>query len=122
MLTDYSLSDSNSPFDDHSSLEYLVNHVFFPVHHPKNDDYTPKNAHTLASAVHAAALIYDEHVVPKFHWLHTTRMLRNLQVMVEPAQPKELDRDNLIAQLGEMEAGGRLSGRNHLINTLTESA
>ena len=118
-----------SLFDDDSLLEYIVNHVFFTVYPPEKDDYTPQKAHMLTRAVHTAALTYGEHIdhVHKPRWLHVTKMLQNLQVIVEPwAQPRkalnpsksrtsnetikrqDLDRDRVVVQLGEMKAGGRL--------------
>ena len=129
MLSSHSDSASNSSFDDGSSLEYVVNHVFFTVYPPGEDDYTPENAHILAHAVHAAALAYEERIdrVHKPRWLHIIKMLQNLQAILEPqAQPRkelnpsegrisnepiqrqDLNRDRVVVQLGEMKAGGRL--------------
>ncbi|KAF8129798.1 hypothetical protein EV363DRAFT_1219569 [Boletus edulis] len=122
----------SSVFDDESpsdaccpSLEYVVNHVFFPIHHPEKDDYTPQNAHKLACAVHAAACAYNEYLDDdhKNQWPHITKMLENLQLFIEPTQPwqlalrikdmrfdnilknKKLLWDHIILQFGSMKAG-----------------
>ncbi|KAG6379635.1 hypothetical protein JVT61DRAFT_10153 [Boletus reticuloceps] len=128
---------NGSPSGDLPSLEFAVNHVFFPVHLPEtNFDYTKKNAYTLACVVHAAARAYSEHIdhVHKPHWLHITKMLENFQVILKPSEfgeldldtevphqfvtrmgmrsdaaaSKKLDRSHIISQLGKMTAGGNL--------------
>ena len=109
-----SLSDfaSNSPFDDDSCLEYVVNNVFFPVYPPEKDVYPRKNRHALVRAVHATALSYGEHLGDdhKPHWLHITKMLEDLQVFLDPQHrsKSDQDQDRIIAQLGGMKAGGML--------------
>ena len=109
-----SLSDfaSNSPFDDDSSLEYVVNHVFCPIYLPEKDGYTRKNGHTLVRAVHATALAYGEHLGDghKPHWLHITKLLENFEVFLNPQRRNESDQDQdrIIAQLDGMKSGGTL--------------
>ena len=113
MLSSLSDFTSNSPFDDDSSLEYVVNHIFSPVYDSGGDYGNPKNAHTLACAVHAAALAYGEHLDDdhKPHWLHITKMLENFQVFLDPQRrsKSDQDRDRIItAQLDGMKTGGTL--------------
>ena len=109
------------PFDACSSLEYVVNHVFFPVYHPQRDDYTTHNAHALAGAVHAAACAFTEYIdhLHRPDWLHITKMLKDLQVVIDPAQPWNavisstrnvfrLHQNHPIWRLDDMEDGGRL--------------
>ena len=109
MLSDFA---SNSPFDDDSSLEHVVNHVFFPVYLPEKDNYTRKDGHTLVRTVHATALAYGEHLGDdhKPYWLHITKMLENLRVFLDPQRrsKSDQDQDRIIAQLDGMRAGGTL--------------
>ncbi|KAF8137291.1 hypothetical protein EV363DRAFT_1394838 [Boletus edulis] len=108
-----SIFDNESPSDVHSSLEYVINHIFppFKFYHPKQDDYTQKNAHALACVVHAATCAYHEHIddVHKHHWLHITKMLENLQVFIAPTQPCQLGvkdmKFDISQQVGGMKAG-----------------
>ena len=109
----YSLMLSSlSDFASNSSLEYVANHVFLPIYQPKQDNFTPENAHALVRAVHAAALAYEEHLGDdhKPHWLHITKMLENFQVFLDPQRRNESDQDQdrIIAQLDKMKAGGTL--------------
>ncbi|KAG6376813.1 hypothetical protein JVT61DRAFT_1839 [Boletus reticuloceps] len=88
------------------SLEYVVTHVFLPVHPPDKSDYTVKNNHVLARAVCAAAHAYAKHVCgtsEHLQWLRVTKMLDNLQASV---QSERLDSDYVISQLRGMQAGG----------------
>ncbi|KAF8434572.1 hypothetical protein L210DRAFT_3649069 [Boletus edulis BED1] len=112
----------DSPSGGRSSLEYVVNHVFFPVYHPENDDHSPKNVYALACVVHAAALAYNEHIddVHKPHWLSITKMLGKLKVFISTTltikhmgsdgviDKKELARVRIASQLGGMKAGDTL--------------
>ena len=89
-----------------TTLEYVIRHVFSPVHHPRKDDYTEKNAHTLALAVHTAACAYSDHVdhAHKPHWFRITKMLQNLQAITHPTLKGQ--KYTLSSQLNAMKDGG----------------
>lgn len=114
--------DFNPHFFDRSSLEYVINHVFFPVDRPTFDDFDTREAYKLACAVHVASRAYNDHVdhVDQPHWHHITKMLENLQVIAEHTPPlkedfserrlqkyKESYRDRAILQLDGIKVGGK---------------
>ena len=109
-----------SEFSSHV-LEYVLDHVFFPVDHSKESDSTPENQHTLTSAVLAAARAYNSHIDPvhKPCWLRVIKTLEKLLVVSkyihDPDSPwgnlswerEAVYKDHAISQLGEMKTGGR---------------
>lgn len=103
------------------ALEYVLNHVFFPVSHSKESDSTPENRHALTSAVQAAVHAYNSHIDPvhKLCWLRVIKTLENLLVVSRYINDSDLPwddlsrereavyKDHVISQLGEMRVGGR---------------
>ena len=94
--------------DDFYSFIYVVNHVFFPVNPPEQDDYSEESNCLLVRAVCAAAHAYHELIdsTQRPEWHHITKMLDNLQTI---AFSKELVRGHFISQLAGMEVGGTFS-------------
>ena len=103
-------SDIGVSFDDTSTPNYIVTHVFLPVQLPLYHDNTPENNHSLARAVCGAAHAYGTHVggtSEQAQWHHITRMLDNLQGTV---RSEHMDNDHVISQLREMHTGGTFAG------------
>ena len=112
---------SKSSSNSYSSLEYVLNQVFFPVYYDPDSEVANVNSGkgnvALACAVHAAARAFDEYIdnVHKPDWLRITRMLDNLRVLIKSADGEfqwnpwdRLDSVSVISQLGGMRAGGML--------------
>ena len=99
-------SDIGVSFDDTSTPNYIVTHVFLPVQLPLDHDNTPENNHSLARAVCAAAHAYGTHLCgtsEQAQWHRITKMLDNLQASV---QSEHMDNDHVISQLRGMQTGG----------------
>ena len=93
-----------------SDLEYVINHVFFPVNEPedKRKDRDRGEAmglftHTVCAAVDVYCNYVDD--VHKLQWNHIVQMLRSL---CHSVQSDSEDIDHL-SQLREMQPGGMLS-------------
>ena len=97
---------SDDPYNEtpSSDLDYIVTHVFFPVHLPNclNRFGILQNELSLARTLCAAAHAYSAHVCgtsEQAQWRRITKMLDNLQASVQ-------DDGNIIFQLREMRTGG----------------
>ncbi|KAJ8586503.1 hypothetical protein M405DRAFT_864515 [Rhizopogon salebrosus TDB-379] len=63
----------------HSSLEYIINHVFCPLKLPQGNDHSLENDLALSQAVVDAALAFNDHVSDELLWKSSVKMLRNLE-------------------------------------------
>jgi hypothetical protein len=65
----------------HSSLEYIINHVFCPLKLPQGNDHSLENDLALSQAVVDAALAFNDHVSDdnQLLWESSVKMLRNLK-------------------------------------------
>ena len=106
---DLESTSSSSSDRTSTSLNYTVTHVFLPVQLPDKNDYTLEDDHSLARSVCAAAHAYGTHICgtsEQAQWHRTTRMLDNLQVIVQ-SLAEHMDNDYVIeSQLLGMQTGG----------------
>ena len=105
-----SVFDEDAPYSC-SSLEFVLNEVFFPVSdvlRPATASSAKRNRHALACAAYVAACAYNEHIdhIHRSGWLRITKMLDNLRIL-DSGGPR-LDDNLVISQLGAMEVGGRI--------------
>lgn len=97
--------------DSCSSLEFVLDEVFFPVSdglRPATASLAKRNRHALACAAYVAACAYNEYIdhVLRPDWLHITKMLDNLRIL-DSGSPR-LDDNLVVSQVGGMEVGGRI--------------
>lgn len=103
----------NSVFDpgDHTTLEYIVTHVFCPPKLPDGDDHSVGNDCALAEVIATIARRYTVYAtkadIPQWHGI--LQMLDDLRAIV---QFQSLDRSQTIYQLRNMYGEGKLSSRH----------
>ncbi|KAG1744975.1 uncharacterized protein EDB91DRAFT_169945 [Suillus paluster] len=68
-------------FTDKSSLEYIINHVFFPLKLPQRSDHSLENNLALSQAVLDAAFAFSDQLSSDklLLWTSNLKMLRNFR-------------------------------------------
>ena len=90
------------------TLQYIVTHVFSPLHLPDGDDHSIRNDRSLAGAVSSVMRLYGDRVdrANTAQWHSIMRMLDHLHAAI---QFESLDRFQTFSQLNSMNVGGMLS-------------
>ncbi|KAL0573625.1 hypothetical protein V5O48_008337 [Marasmius crinis-equi] len=87
-----------------TSLDYLVNHIFFPPKLRKSDDFNTQNEHDLCSTVLEAAQAYQRHLPEgEPRWSYVVAMLKRLSSLYRTKA--SFNKNDVLTHISNMEAG-----------------
>ncbi|KAJ8592789.1 hypothetical protein M405DRAFT_879736 [Rhizopogon salebrosus TDB-379] len=83
-MPQYSRVNRQSTSTVHSSLEYIINHVFCPLKLPQGNDHSLENDLALSQEVVDAALAFNDQLSDdnQLLWMSSVKMLRNLKYSI----------------------------------------